>query len=383
MKNKNKHFINKGNTQISLHNARRWGNILIGTKAKSFQLGFNLQSQYFWVIDSTAKIDESKLDRKKVRYNNKESSTSHPLNKKLTFSINSINSIESILYSDTIEIGGIKILNITIASAIKGIPIEYIPTTGKDVNCPIDGEFGLAPLINNKIPTTLNLLTNYLSKPIVTLYTINNIGSDTENSNIGTLTIGAENTENCILPYKYIELAENTQWSVEINKVELSGNKQLKNIKSEMLRIVEDGFYMYMPKADLDNLARIVNAEIPKEIGGFYKLSITECQKPKPSITFILGGPKIGNKHPINPTEIITTKITLAPYQYISPLEFGNGCQLLFVTNEEMNYDNNYINMGEVFLRNRCVSVNWVDGKMGFADGKNITKIVKKGEELN
>jgi len=33
-----------------------------------------------------------------------------------------------------------------------------------------------------------------------------------------------------------------------------------------MFRIVEDGFYMYMPKDDLDNLAGIINAEIPKEV---------------------------------------------------------------------------------------------------------------------
>uniref|UniRef100_A0A914N628 Uncharacterized protein n=1 Tax=Meloidogyne incognita TaxID=6306 RepID=A0A914N628_MELIC len=76
---------------------------------------------------------------------------------------------------------------------------------------------------------------------------------------------------------------------------------------------------MYMPKDDLDNLAGIINAEIPKEIGGFYKLNITECKKPKPTITFILGGPKIGSKHSTNPKEIITTTITLAPYQYIAP----------------------------------------------------------------
>nr|CAD2128111.1 unnamed protein product [Meloidogyne enterolobii] len=313
-----------------------------------------------------------------------KSSSSYSLNKTLTFSVDSINAIESNLYLDNIEIGGIKIKNITIASAIKGIPIEYIPTTGKDVYCPIDGEFGLAPLLNdkNKIPTTLNLLTKYLSKPIVTIYTINDLGADTDNQNIGTLTVGEENTENCIPPYKYVELAESNQWSVEINKIELSGNKQLKNTKSKMFRIVEDGFYMYMPKGDLDNLAGILNAEIPQEIGGFYKLNITECKKPKPTITFMLGGPKIGSKHSTNPKEIITTTITLAPYQYIAPTEYGNECLLLFVTNEEMDYDNKYINMGEVFLRNRCVSLNWVNGRMGFADGKKPTKIVKKGEEL-
>uniref|UniRef100_A0A915N939 Major sperm protein n=1 Tax=Meloidogyne javanica TaxID=6303 RepID=A0A915N939_MELJA len=147
-------------------------------------------------------------------------------------------------------------------------------------------------------------------------------GADIDNQNIGTLTVGEENTENCIPPYKYIELAESNQWSVEINKIELSGNKQLKNTKSKMFRIVEDGYYMYMPKEDLNNLAGILNAEIPKEIGGFYKLNITECKKPKPTITFIFGGPKIGSKHSTNPKEIITTTITLAPYQYIAPVCF-------------------------------------------------------------
>ena len=42
------------------------------------------------------------------------------------------------------------------------------------------------------------------------------------------------------------------------------------------------------------------------------------------------------------------------------------------MTNEVMQYDNDYWVMGQQFLVNRCVSVHFRKGRMGFAQGREI-----------
>lgn len=350
---------NSGSTQMNVHQFRRWGNLSVGTPAKSFQVAFNLQSTDFWLIDVNATIDESDRQRKKIRYDSSQSTTASSLNRSFKFTSGPVGQ----LYTDIVSIAGIQVPSVPFGSASGGVPSQYLRDR-YDALCPIDGQFGLSPsagTTDQNISSPLNALTNALSKPVLTVYTT---GVTIGGQNLGSITFGAENTVNCVPAYSYVPLAEPGQWVVGLQSVLVGGQKLAMQL-SPKLKVLEDGLYMNGPKAQMDKLARKLGANVPTEIGSFYTLPRSKCDNMQsmPNVTIVVGQAAGGGK---------MAQVVLAPKHYMEVSATGD-CRLLFMDNESMSYDNQYFNMGQQFLFNRCVALNWVDGTMGFAAaaGKN------------
>ncbi|KAF7639046.1 hypothetical protein Mgra_00001573, partial [Meloidogyne graminicola] len=155
-----------------------------------------------------------------------------------------------------------------------------------------------------------------------------------------------------------------------------------RNNKIQKLRIFDGIFYIYAPKVQLDEIAIKLGAiNISKNFNDFYILPLIKCNEKRnmPNIILNVGGLK--NKK-IN--------VILKPTQYMELHEEEHGdenitetCRLLFLPNEGLfgynNINNNDWNMGEIFMLNRCISVNYNDNTIGF--GEKIKNLKENNEE--
>uniref|UniRef100_A0A914L1I3 Peptidase A1 domain-containing protein n=1 Tax=Meloidogyne incognita TaxID=6306 RepID=A0A914L1I3_MELIC len=334
-----------GTIQMNLHQFARWGSIKMGDQ--TFQVAFNIASTNSWLIAKNASFNwnEQGLQRKKVRYNG-NSKTSKSLGKKFDFGGPVGN-----LYTDTLTIDSVQIPQFTFGVVTSGIPSQYQDPSGYDALCPIDGEFGLSPATGT---STLNSLTKYLDKPIVSIFTTK-VGTGDDNA--GSITFGSENVKNCKPKYSYVPLAERSNWVIGIQSININGQPSINPLGPTKLKITNSGLYMYGPKKQLDILAKQLGFNVPKDSGTFYtKGSCKEMEK-MPNIIINVGD----NKK--------QAQIVLKPKQYMEVSPIGE-CRFLFMASETYASpgDNNYWSMGAQFLLGRCVAVNWVEGTMGFSD---------------
>ena len=112
--------------------------------------------------------------------------------------------------------------------------------------------------------------------------------------------------------YDYVPLAEEGQWSVKILSVKVDDSK-LNITLSPMLKIMDQALYMYGPKAQLDELAKMLGAVVPDDVGDFYLLNQTACdnmdEMPKITIRFGEEGKD-------------TSKTVLKPEHYMEVVSF-------------------------------------------------------------
>uniref|UniRef100_A0A915MX97 Peptidase A1 domain-containing protein n=2 Tax=Meloidogyne TaxID=189290 RepID=A0A915MX97_MELJA len=206
---------------------------------------------------------------------------------------------------------------------------------------------------------------------------------------IGSVTLGSENEKDCAAgSYKHAKLSGN-EWATDLNLIKIGndkinvGNEMIKAKKTQnipKLRIVDSALYMYAPKEQLDKIAIGLGVlNISKNVSDFYLLPLEKCQQEKTMPNVVLNVGDLQNKK-IN--------VVLKPKQYMELYEEEHGdkaitetCRLLFLPNEGMKgFDNNDWNMGELFMLNRCVSLNFDEGTIGFAD--KINNLEDKLEEI-
>nr|CAD2141437.1 unnamed protein product [Meloidogyne enterolobii] len=336
-----------GSIPFGIAQFNRVGVIPIGTPPKNFTLALNLQSSAFWVVDNNADFPWTK-----TKYNNNTSKFSIPTGRNVTYT----DGKSGPMFMDNITIGDLRLPVMRFVSIISypKMPTEFQFT-------PLEGVFGLAPPLKMIDPCKASPLVSIMSVVDHPIVTITQYSVTVGDSNIGKLTFGAENYDDCVDEYDYVPLAEEGQWSVKILSVKVDDAK-LNVTLSPMLKIMDQALYMYGPKAQLDELAKMLGAEVPDDVGDFYLLNQTACdnmdQMPKITIRFGEEGKD-------------TSKTVLKPEHYMEVSPIGE-CRLLFMTNEVMQYDNDYWVMGQQFLVNRCVSVHFRKGRMGFAQGREI-----------
>ncbi|CAK5080155.1 unnamed protein product [Meloidogyne enterolobii] len=336
-----------GSIPFGIAQFNRVGVIPIGTPPKNFTLALNLQSSAFWVVDNNADFPWTK-----TKYNNNTSKFSIPTGRNVTYT----DGKSGPMFMDNITIGDLRLPVMRLVSIISypKMPTEFQFT-------PLEGVFGLAPPLKMIDPCKASPLVSIMSVVDHPIVTITQYSVTVGDSNIGKLTFGAENYDDCVDEYDYVLLAEEGQWSVKILSVKVDDAK-LNVTLSPMLKIMDQALYMYGPKAQLDELANMLGAEVPDDVGDFYLLNQTACDNmdQMPTITIRFG--EEGKD---------TSKTVLKPEHYMEVSPIGE-CRLLFMTNEVMQYDNNYWVMGQQFLVNRCVSVHFRKGRMGFAQGREI-----------
>ncbi|KAL7075626.1 hypothetical protein ACQ4LE_005417 [Meloidogyne hapla] len=336
----------------------RFGIIPIGTPSKNFTVAFNLQSSAFWVIDKDASFTWTKTS-----YDNDTSKFSIPTGKEVVYN----DGKSGQMYIDNITIGEMRL---PVMKLVSLTDYPRMPTTFQLT--PLEGVFGLAPPKKMIDPCSGSPLVSIMSVVDHPIVTITQSGVSVGGPDLGKLTFGAENYDDCEGKYDYVPLAEEGQWSVKILSVAVNKTK-LKAKLSPMLKIMDQALYMYGPKAQLDELAEMLGAVVPEDVGDFYLLNQTACDNmdKMPTITIRFG--EEGKD---------TSKAVLKPNQYMEVSPIGE-CRLLFMTNEVMQYDNDYWIMGQQFLLNRCVSVHFRKHTMGFAERREIKEIDDQNENNN
>ncbi|KAL7077159.1 hypothetical protein ACQ4LE_003583 [Meloidogyne hapla] len=366
-----------GSLELNSVEHNRWGSIFVGNPAKEFQLLFQLNSTDFWLINENANLGWKEQGRTKQRYNKNKSNSS-----KLIKEYFKEGNIKGILFEDKIEIGNIKIQKVPFVSAISGFP-NYLQFLEE-----IDGVFGLSPLKTDK--SILNLIINELNKPIITLYTRGVISGDPGDISvaIGSVTLGSENEKDCASgSYKYAKLSGNAnEWATDLISIKIGNykinvtNSNTNNIPK--LHIVDNALYMYAPKAKLDEIANNLGVlNISKNVSDFYLLPLEKCQQEYKMPKIVLNVKNLKNK---------IIKVIIKPKQYMELYEEEHGnevitetCRLLFLPNEgKKGFNNNDWNMGELFMLNRCISVNFAESTIGFGDKlENLDDKIKEIED--
>uniref|UniRef100_A0A915NL62 Peptidase A1 domain-containing protein n=1 Tax=Meloidogyne floridensis TaxID=298350 RepID=A0A915NL62_9BILA len=275
--------------------------------------------------------------------------------------------IKGPLVNSQVKISNVKVQNVPLV-VFNSKPAAYSSSLAN-----IGGLLGLSSDPNTKSP--LQYLTQNLKNPILTFYTKSNgklqIASQNE-KNVGQITFGGEDNTNCG-EFSYAPLAKTTDWSVNVQCVKV-GDTECAATKNKTMTILDDELFMLAPQQVVEGIAKIMKLKpFGGEDNGIYVFPEGSCDAKNiaklPTITITVGDPDDCEKQA---TISITPKqyLQYVVYEVMTYIETALGdCRLLIANSVAMGYEDGYL-MGAQLFADRCISINWKEGTLGFADAK-------------
>ncbi|KAI1695237.1 eukaryotic aspartyl protease domain-containing protein [Ditylenchus destructor] len=252
---------------------------------------------------------------------------------------------------DVLNIGS---LSATIKSFAVGDTVPYFLKY-----YPIDGLLGLSPIKKSyyNISVVADDLVDQLDKPLISIYT----NSTRSGNGTGEVTLGAEDSDNCQNTWSYVPALDyftnSTPFAVHVSSAEVTIGGQLTTFNL-------DTNVTFLPWPMFDVPIKVKDAFV-NGTGATYNNSIGEytidCDTTKaPLITLNLGG--AGNS-----TDSTSRKLVLSGADYIRYSIREGVCYLGVNFYSTIN---NQWYLGSQVLKNHCISFNYKERTVGFADSK-------------
>ncbi|KAI1699868.1 eukaryotic aspartyl protease domain-containing protein [Ditylenchus destructor] len=353
------------------------GAITVGTPPQSF----NVEVDAFYdneliLIGANANLSSvSKNIPKKSTYNAEYSSSYIAVTGNV-----SIWDLKGHKAQDVLNIGS---LSATIKSFIVADKVSYLLN-----HYPVDGTLGLSPMKKSydNVSVVADDLIDQLDKPIISVY----VNATKFGNGTGQVTLGAEDTDNCQSTWSYVpdltyfknHTPYNRPFTVHISSFEVLLNGWCSmlgipcwwlgclgiptlttvNVNSNVTFLPWPAFDV--PMSFKDAFMKGINATYNETLGVY----ITECDTTKaPLFKLNLGG--VGNS-----TDNTSQKLVLSGADYIRYWKRGDLCYL------GINFyrGSNHWFLGSQVLNNHCISFNYKERTVGFADSKTPKTDVTK-----
>uniref|UniRef100_A0A915N3E8 Peptidase A1 domain-containing protein n=1 Tax=Meloidogyne javanica TaxID=6303 RepID=A0A915N3E8_MELJA len=265
--------------------------------------------------------------------------------------------IKGPLVNSQVKISNVKVQNVPLV-VFTSKPAAYSSSLAN-----IGGLLGLSSDPNTKSP--LQYLTQNLKNPILTFYTKSNgkleIASQNE-KDVGLITFGEEDNTNC-KEFSYAPLAKTSDWSVNVQCVKVE-DTECAGTKNKTMTILDDELLMLAPQQVVEEIAKIMKLKPfggDEDNSGMYIFPQGSCEAKNiaklPTIAITVGDPDDCEKQ---------ATISITPKQY---LQYVGDCRLLIANSVAMGYEDAWL-MGAQLFADRCISINWKEGTLGFADAK-------------
>ncbi|KAI1704485.1 eukaryotic aspartyl protease domain-containing protein [Ditylenchus destructor] len=254
---------------------------------------------------------------------------------------------------DVLNIGS---LSVTIKSFVVASKLPYFLN-----QFPVDGLLGLAPIKKSQMNVSVvaDDLIEQLDKPVISVYT----NASTSGNGTGQVTLGAEDSDNCETTWSYVPCKANYPFTIHASSVEVTIGGQLTNVN-----LNTNVTFYHWPAFDVPLKAKdaFVNGTgaTYNEIFGEYTI---DCDTMKaPLITLNIGG--VGNS-----TDSTSQKLVLSGADYIRYWKSEGVCLL-----DVSFIRSSYWYLGSQVLNNHCISFNYKERTVGFADSKTPKTDVTK-----
>ncbi|KAI1699866.1 eukaryotic aspartyl protease domain-containing protein [Ditylenchus destructor] len=329
------------------------GTITVGTPPQSF----NVEVDAFYdseLILIGANASLSSVDDylpKKSTYNADNSSTYVAVNGNV-----SMWNLKGHKAQDVLNIGSISA---TIKSFIVADKVSYFLN-----NYPVDGILGLSPMKKSyyNVSVVADDLIDQLDKPIISVFVNESIGG----IGTGQVTLGAEDTDNCQSSWSYVPAVtdfKDTPFTVHVSSMEVTIEGELTTVNLDHNITVTNVPAFYVPISARDALVNGTGATYDIHTGEY----TIDCDTTKaPLITLNIGG--VGNS-----TDSTSQKLVLSGADYINPHpHYDDVCHL------RVDFYGDTWFLGSPVLDNHCVSFNYKERTVGFADSKTNVTIYEK-----
>ncbi|KAI1704573.1 eukaryotic aspartyl protease domain-containing protein [Ditylenchus destructor] len=322
------------------------GTITVGTPPQSFNVEVDaFYENELMVIDVNANLSSvSKTLPEKSTYNAEKSSTYVAVNGNVSgWGING-HKAQDVLNIDSVS-GTVK--SFLVADKVPYF-INYYP---------VDGLLGLSASKKSyfNVSVVADDLVGQLDKPLISVY----VNATIAGNGTGQVTLGAEDSDNCQSTWSYVPSLKyfaSSPFTVHASSAEVTIGGQLTTVNLDA-----NVTFMSWPALDVSYAAKdvFVNGTGAKynESVGYYTI---DCDTTKaPLITINIGG--VGNS-----TDSTSQKLVLSGADYIRSWKSMGVCYLgvNFYRGTGMWY------LGSQVLNNHCISFNYKDRTVGFADSK-------------
>ncbi|KAI1702352.1 eukaryotic aspartyl protease domain-containing protein [Ditylenchus destructor] len=332
------------------------GTITVGTPPQSF----NVEVDAFFdnellLIGANATLSSvSKNIPKKNTYNASSSSTYVSVNGNVSTSY-----VTGHKAQDVLNIGS---LSATIKSFVVADVVPFVLRYYA-----IDGVLGLSPRKKSyyNVSVVADELIDQLDQPLISIY------SNSGGNGTGQVTLGAEDTDNCQSTWTYVPaidyFRDSTPFRVHASSAEVTIGGQLTVVNLDSNVTFVPWFAFEAPFQAKDAFVNGTGASYNASIGEY----TIDCDTTKaPLITLNLGG--VGNS-----TDSTSRKLVLSGADYIRYWKRMNVCYLgvTFYFDDDLHRE--FI-LGSQVLNNHCISFNYKERTVGFADSKTPKTDVTK-----
>ncbi|KAI1700120.1 eukaryotic aspartyl protease domain-containing protein [Ditylenchus destructor] len=293
--------------------------------------------------------------------------------KKSTYNAN--NSSTYVAVNGNISTWGIKghkaqdVLNIgPLSATIKSFAVgDEVPDVLQYY--PADGILGLSPMMKSyeNVSVVADDLIDQLDKPIISVY----VNATRRGNGTGQVTLGAEDNDNCQSTWSYVPALNyyrnSYPYTVHASSMEMTIGGQLTTVNL-------DSNVTFYPVNVFDVPVQLEDAFV-NGTGATYNKSVhaytIDCDTTKaPLITLNIGG--VGNS-----TDSTSRKLVLSGADYIRYLKSEDVCYLGVTFYRGLITPARW-GLGSQVLNNHCISFNYKERTVGFADSKTPKTDVTK-----
>ncbi|KAI1707275.1 eukaryotic aspartyl protease domain-containing protein [Ditylenchus destructor] len=325
---------------IYYHSQLIIGEIDVGTPAQKFMVQFNIYTPECWLVSANATVYQATgFNAKRKYYSNMSSSYTDGVEYFQT----DFGYVNGLFAKDNILIGGLNIPNVPFGVAENaGYWISYEP---------IDGVFGLstADTESGGMKSAIRTITEGFKTPIVSVYL--NKSKDYNMNGTGLLTLGAEDTSNCVSEYVYADYSNPPTWQIAAYSVSDSDNG-LVELRNLSITVSDWGSWFVTSKNVTEMIAKLAGATYNDTTGNYDIPCKTSEEIKNKEIHFKIradGG-----------------EISSRVGDYIT--KYDDQC-ILAIYASYNDYDCNWY-FPASFVRTHCIAVDFSTNQMGFSEIK-------------
>ncbi|KAI1714844.1 eukaryotic aspartyl protease domain-containing protein [Ditylenchus destructor] len=328
---------------VDFYSAFLTGNVTLGTPGQVLQVGFDLGSADFWVVDSecTSQACEGNATTyARQKFNKSQSSTYQSQSNNFTSGLGGIEA-HGVWASDNFKMAGMS---------NSSLPFGIInEVTDGFINVPVDGILGLGwPSLSTANSTAVfEAIKSQLDKPIFSLYIERKRDLSQPTTN-GVITYGKKDDTNCASTWTDISVSVNEYWQIKSSGFKVG---QFKSRGSEEIVLYTFSPILIGPQNDVDWILNATNAKYDDA----YKLYSVNCTSGSlPDIVFIIGG----KEYAIPPNNYLIQKQDDSSVCYL---------MIMSANLDVLGFD--WI-LGAPFLRSYCTAYNFGDATISLANTK-------------
>ncbi|KAF9394723.1 Vacuolar protease A [Podila verticillata] len=315
-------------------NAQYYGDVNVGTPPQTFSVVFDTGSSNFWVPSTHCNSIACFLHR---RFDSEKSSTFRPNGTEFAIQYGS-GSLEGIISTDNLEVGGVVIKNQDFGESVKEPGLAF--AFGK-----FDGIFGLGYdtiSVLGVVPPFYNLINQKLiDEPVFGFYLANAGGSTG-----GQMTLGGVDSNHYDGDLQWHNVRRKGYWEIDLNKIVLGDEE----VDLQAGAVIDTGSSLIVLQTDL---AEMINNQLgaKKNYAGQWTLDCAVVPN-LPEFSFFFG----------------KTKYTLQGSDYV--LNAGGSCISGFMGMDFPPALGDLWIVGDVFLRKYYSVYDLGKNRVGFAKSK-------------